>query len=276
MSEVALAQILLPLMTEAVTKAVVSVGLKELLGRIHGKNDRTKIETRLRKQGKKADDLIVINLRVNPALYALLQKEEYAKYIVIDDGDGIVIVDKELKDLVEGYRSNLSFDELKLTQNILKNLVGKNSGSSLMQALEYSKKQQPGQGIDAQDWTAQIVTAKEKITAKYESVNRCLDDIVECKVKVSDFRETMYEAVSGCRTLLYETASISSKILNTLELKGFAFGSLAAVNASIVFTLYSEAAVILDLVATKWNSNIQSLFYSTAEFQASLMKAKRD
>jgi hypothetical protein len=115
------------------------MAIKELLKKVYDDKMKQKIDDYL-KHHNISKDQIAVSLKENPGLYTVLHdKNAYEKYVRLDEGHGLVILDPSAGELVKMYARDDSFYEVKLMKDAITRYFG-NNDVGIVQVIENASK----------------------------------------------------------------------------------------------------------------------------------------
>ena len=113
-------QEILHVLEDQALRGIISMTVKEILIHVNNSKLKLRIVDFLKSRGlNDHGDLIAVNLRLNPRLYVILQNNMYEEYVRVDEGNGLVFLDKSAKGLVENLRDEITLDDFRFLKIIL-------------------------------------------------------------------------------------------------------------------------------------------------------------
>lgn len=237
------------------------MAIKELLKKVYDDKMKQKIDDYL-KHHNISKDQIAVSLKENPGLYTVLHdKNAYEKYVRLDEGHGLVILDPSAGELVKMYARDDSFYEVKLMKDAITRYFG-NNDVGIVQVIENASKKR-SKNIDPTKWSNRLEREGERYKGQINDIKHKLNSMWECKVKVIEFEYWLQIAITDCSIFPNNTTDLCTEIVEQTGLEGFHFeNSLSSENllnhAMIVYEMCSHAADQITRLSVKSNTSIDS------------------
>jgi hypothetical protein len=270
-------QELLKIVTENALKQVSQMVIKELLKKLSDDDIKKKIKDYL-KHKKIEEDQIVASLKESPGLYTVFQdKNVYSKYVRLDEGNGLVILESSAEELITRYGRDDSFYEFNLMKYALTTLFG-NSNLGITQVIENAFQKKPK--MDATKWSNYLGKEGEKYKAEIHKVIDQLNEICECKVKIIEFQNRVQQTIKDCSIFVKNTAELCSQIIQETGLEGFenknTFESTSHLsNAMVIYSIYLNAADQVVRLSIKMNVSLDPPSVYIGKFLSNILLSHR-
>jgi hypothetical protein len=160
-------QLVLHVLEEQAIGGIISMTIKEILAHIDDPQIRQRIINFLKSRGLKQGELIAVDLRQNPRLYVILQGDIYAQYVQVDEGNGLIFLNKSAKSLVESQGEEKVIDNFSFLKEILDQIA---SSYAFPKFIEITRQLKPP-NQDAQKWTANIVKQGADFSQRFKETS---------------------------------------------------------------------------------------------------------
>jgi hypothetical protein len=219
--------------------------------------------------------LLAIDLRHNPMLYSVFANESiYQKYVVSDEGDGILIIRPEATPLIQRAVGDAELYEFSHLSSNLSELMSQNNG--VLRVIQISSNIAP-ENDDKTQWAVYMMDKRTKLEARYNEIRILLENFTNFRVKVRDFDSTIKQIIEKTTDLVRDASEDCSRALGKSGLDSFAYetGVDGLERASALLSMCLGLAGILHSLAAKWHVTIYSLSPSISKFMASVMRSAR-
>jgi hypothetical protein len=250
-------QEILRILGEQAFRGIVTMSIREILNQIKSSQIKRRVTDLLETKGiGNVKDIVAVNLRLNPGLYALFQNETYEKYVRVDEGNGLVFLDKSANPLVSSYRGDIGLDGFLFIKTILEQIANHYAFGKFIEIAKDLKP--PNQ--NPQKWTGDIVREGEKFSVESRRLIDRITELIEFRVRVRDFKDTIDRIINDYSNLLRDMTMFCSKVLKESEDRNLLD------QAIFVFSLYRDAASSVYGLSVKWKIDVEPPFTHTADF----------
>ena len=257
MSESSWDQEILRILGEQTIRGVLTLSIKEILKEIKNSQVKNRVIDFLKTRHiSDFKDIHVVDLRSNSKLYTLLQNEIYKKYVRVDEGNGLVFLDRSADPLVNTYKGDIDLDDFAFIKSILEQI---SKGYAFGKFIEISKKLKPP-NQDPQKWTGDIVKQGEEFSIRFKDLNSRITELLEFRVKVRDFQNTVDRIIKDYSNLMRDMIGFCLKVIKESNDRTILDQGI------FVFSLYDYGVMSVYKLSVKWHIDVEPPFIHTADF----------
>lgn len=249
--------------------AMVKMSVEEVLRRLEGK-DKVALLAWFSKRGiRDYKKMIAVELAQNPAIYTVFSDTElYEKYVVADEGDGLLILRSEAEPLLDRVKGDAGFFEFTALKDDLYKLFNTNVGLPVVVAVAAEgtpkKDSNPGYAI-------YMTEQKNQLIGHYSKIESSVFKLTKCEVKVKDFRLVVQNIIQDSNQLMQQTLPLCARMITESGISVFKMSGKDAADWSyaLVYVMQRVSAQI-DRLSAKWDVSVGPTYELLGKLMAKL------